>query len=149
MRYNEIKTSISKIHKSRNQIPKKSFSYIGSETKQLLWIKTNREVKYYRQNMPLHCCYSGLLLSFGCFFDIISSIVLCYTKYSILEHKKSQRINIEMAIVKKEESLITCMSEVHKVRLSRSSCMIKVLSLYESSPSVSSSEMASSKAYYV
>ena len=39
-----------------------------------------------------------------------------------------------------------CMSEVQRVRLSRSSCMMSVLSLYDSSPSVSSSAMASSKA---
>lgn len=37
-------------------------------------------------------------------------------------------------------------SEVHRVKLSRSSCIIKVLSLYDSSPNVSSSEIASSKA---
>jgi hypothetical protein len=41
----------------------------------------------------------------------------------------------------------TCMSEVQSVRLSRSSCMIRVLSLYDSSPRVSSSAMASSKAF--
>ena len=40
----------------------------------------------------------------------------------------------------------TCMSDVHSVRLSRKSCMMSVLSLYDSSPSVSSSAMASSKA---
>merc|ERR1719321_1694425 len=40
----------------------------------------------------------------------------------------------------------SCMSEVQSVRLSRSSCMINVLSLYESSPRVSSSAMESSKA---
>jgi hypothetical protein len=40
----------------------------------------------------------------------------------------------------------TVMSEVHKVRLSRRSCMINVLSLYDSSPNVSSSDIASSKA---
>ena len=39
-----------------------------------------------------------------------------------------------------------CMSEVHSVRLSRRSCMMRVLSLYDSSPSVSSSAIASSKA---
>merc|ERR1712050_686065 len=37
-------------------------------------------------------------------------------------------------------------SEVHKVRLSRKSCMIKVESLYESSATLSNSAMASSKA---
>lgn len=41
----------------------------------------------------------------------------------------------------------TCMSEVHNVRLSLRSCMIKVLSLYDSSPRVSNSAMASSKAW--
>lgn len=40
----------------------------------------------------------------------------------------------------------TCMSDVHKVRLSRSSCMMRVLSLYDSSPRVSNSAIASSKA---
>lgn len=40
----------------------------------------------------------------------------------------------------------TVISDVHKVRLSRRSCMINVLSLYDSSPNVSSSEIASSKA---
>ena len=40
----------------------------------------------------------------------------------------------------------SCMSEVQSVRLSRSSCMISVLSLYDSSPKVSSSAMASSNA---
>lgn len=42
---------------------------------------------------------------------------------------------------------ITCISEVHRVRLSRRSCIIKVLSLYDSSPKVSNSAMASSKAW--
>ena len=37
-------------------------------------------------------------------------------------------------------------SEVHRVRLSRKSCMINVESLYESSATLSSSAMASSKA---
>lgn len=40
------------------------------------------------------------------------------------------------------------MSDVHSVRLSLSSCMIKVLSLYDSSFKVSSSEIASSKACF-
>lgn len=40
------------------------------------------------------------------------------------------------------------MSEVHSVRLSLSSCRIKVLSLYDSSFKVSSSEIASSKACF-
>lgn len=40
----------------------------------------------------------------------------------------------------------TCMSEVQRVKLSRRSCMMSVESLYDSSPSVSSSAMASSKA---
>jgi hypothetical protein len=40
----------------------------------------------------------------------------------------------------------TCMSEVQSVRLSLSSCMISVLSLYDSSPRVSSSAIASSNA---
>lgn len=38
------------------------------------------------------------------------------------------------------------MSEVQSVKLSRSSCMMRVLSLYDSSPSVSSSAIASSNA---
>lgn len=38
------------------------------------------------------------------------------------------------------------LSDVHNVRLSLSSCMMRVLSLYESSFSVSSSAIASSKA---
>lgn len=38
------------------------------------------------------------------------------------------------------------MSEVHKVKLSLSSCMISVLSLYDSSDRVSNSAIASSKA---
>uniref|UniRef100_A0A2P2QWH6 14-3-3 protein n=1 Tax=Rhizophora mucronata TaxID=61149 RepID=A0A2P2QWH6_RHIMU len=42
----------------------------------------------------------------------------------------------------------TGLSEVQSVRLSRRSCMINVLSLYDSSPNVSSSEMASSKACF-
>merc|ERR1711924_119428 len=37
-------------------------------------------------------------------------------------------------------------SEVHKVKLSRSNCMMSVESLYESSETLSSSAMASSKA---
>lgn len=41
----------------------------------------------------------------------------------------------------------TCISEVQRVRLSLSNCMMRVLSLYDSSPNVSSSAMASSKAY--
>lgn len=40
----------------------------------------------------------------------------------------------------------SCMSDVHSVRLSRRSCMMRVLSLYDSSPSVSSSAIASSNA---
>ena len=40
-------------------------------------------------------------------------------------------------------------SDAHNVRLSLSSCMIRVLSLYDSSLKVSSSEMASSKAISV
>lgn len=40
------------------------------------------------------------------------------------------------------------MSEVHKVRLSLRSCIINVLSLYDSSLRVSSSEIASSKARF-
>ncbi|MFS7946863.1 hypothetical protein Hanom_Chr06g00541381 [Helianthus anomalus] len=39
-------------------------------------------------------------------------------------------------------------SEVHKVRLSLRSCIIKVLSLYDSSLNESSSEIASSKACF-
>jgi hypothetical protein len=46
-----------------------------------------------------------------------------------------------------EFQVFTCMSEVHKVRLSRRSCMMRVLSLYDSSPRLSSSEIASSKAW--
>ena len=46
----------------------------------------------------------------------------------------------------RERERETVMSEVHKVRLSRRSCMIKVLSLYDSSPNVSNSDIASSKA---
>lgn len=42
--------------------------------------------------------------------------------------------------------IYTAMSEVQRVKLSRRSCMINVLSLYDSSPNVSSSEIASSKA---
>lgn len=38
------------------------------------------------------------------------------------------------------------MSEVQRVRLSRKSCIMSVLSLYDSSPRVSSSAIASSKA---
>lgn len=41
------------------------------------------------------------------------------------------------------------MSDVHKVKLSRRSCIINVLSLYDSSPNVSSSEIASSKACHI
>jgi hypothetical protein len=44
-------------------------------------------------------------------------------------------------------AIVTCMSEVQRVRLSRKSCMMSVLSLYDSSPRVSSSAMASSKAF--
>nr|GMC48269.1 Protein kinase, ATP binding site-containing protein [Ipomoea batatas]GME01014.1 Protein kinase, ATP binding site-containing protein [Ipomoea batatas] len=40
----------------------------------------------------------------------------------------------------------SCTSDVQRVRLSRRSCMIKVLSLYDSSPRVSNSAIASSKA---
>lgn len=46
----------------------------------------------------------------------------------------------------KEIPRLTAISDVHKVRLSRRSCMIRVLSLYESSPNVSNSAIASSKA---
>jgi hypothetical protein len=46
-----------------------------------------------------------------------------------------------------EFQVFTCMSEVHKVRLSRRSCMMTVLSLYDSSLRLSSSEIASSKAW--
>ena len=42
----------------------------------------------------------------------------------------------------------SCMSDVQSVRLSRSSCMMSVLSLYDSSPSVSSSAIASSNACF-
>jgi hypothetical protein len=49
--------------------------------------------------------------------------------------------------VKHEIMLLTCMSEVQRVKLSLNSCMIRVLSLYDSSPRVSSSAIASSKAY--
>jgi len=41
---------------------------------------------------------------------------------------------------------LSCSSDVHSVRLSRRSCMMSVESLYDSSSSVSSSAMASSKA---
>lgn len=43
-------------------------------------------------------------------------------------------------------SLCTCISEVQRVRLSLRSCIIRVLSLYDSSPKVSNSAIASSKA---
>ena len=46
----------------------------------------------------------------------------------------------------KGEGEIPCISDVHNVKLSLSSCIISVESLYESSLSVSSSAMASSKA---
>lgn len=49
--------------------------------------------------------------------------------------------------VKVGRLVFTCMSEVQRVRLSRRSCMIKVLSLYDSSPRVSNSAIASSNAY--
>lgn len=47
-----------------------------------------------------------------------------------------------------EGRAMTCTSEVQRVRLSRSSCIMRVLSLYDSSPSVSSSAMASSNAFF-
>lgn len=49
----------------------------------------------------------------------------------------------QLALERERETVI---SEVHRVKLSRRSCMINVLSLYDSSPNVSSSEIASSKA---
>ena len=48
--------------------------------------------------------------------------------------------------LERERERETVISEVHRVKLSRRSCMINVLSLYDSSPNVSSSEIASSKA---
>ncbi len=42
--------------------------------------------------------------------------------------------------------LLSCISDVQRVRLSLNSCMMRALSLYESSPKVSRSEMASSNA---
>lgn len=41
---------------------------------------------------------------------------------------------------------LTCISDVHNVKLSLNNCMIRVLSLYDSSPRVSSSAIASSNA---
>lgn len=93
-----------------------------------------------------------LIIFLGCcFFDFISTILLYSSqqllvkRYPIEKGPKERHITGHMIISRERESK-TCISEVQRVRLSRRSCIIRVLSLYESSPSVSSSAMASSKA---
>jgi len=69
-------------------------------------------------------------------------------------HQKKQNQKPEVPIQEKKENVVYCSSsssgrsEVHSVRLSRKSCIMTVESLYESSVKLSSSLIASSKAFF-
>lgn len=82
----------------------------------------------------------------GCFFNFIGTIILEPNKQISIHQLNKKKISIHVVQELWQTQINTCMSEVHRVRLSRRSCMIKVLSLYDSSPRVSNSAIASSKA---
>jgi hypothetical protein len=82
----------------------------------------------------------------GGFLDLISTLVLEKNKQiDIIRNKILQNAHDVTEV--QNRVVNTALSEVQRVKLSRRSCMIKVLSLYDSSPRESSSAIASSNAY--